>query len=67
MFEFDKEVLETKVALQKLMAKSYEQFVVALILNEDESLTIDDALERYETWIESQLSYLLNDILSGEE
>lgn len=69
MFEYDKEVLETKVALKKLMSKNYEQFIVALMLveNGEGGLTIDDAVERYETWIEnSGWSCLLNEVLSGE-
>ena len=69
MFEYDKEVLEIKVALKRLMSKNYEQFIVALMLveNGEGGLTIDDAVERYETWIESSgWSYLLNEVLSGE-
>ena len=67
MFEYDKEVLETKVELKKLREKSYEKFVVALMLMEDDNLTIDDAADRYDAWINiSAFPNLLNAMLSGE-
>jgi hypothetical protein len=69
MFDYDKEVLETKAVIEDLMLKSYERFILALMLIEsgEGKLSIDDASDRFETWINNTgYPYLLNEILSGE-